>query len=120
MFNTSAEQATKDQLRQFFENFLNTFEEIHRVGNQQVPVKVYHKQVEDIIKNTSTTFYVNFKHLMNLGCIEVIQIIYNEYYKYEPTLKQAASSFIYSLFPDYAKGKNFALSFFNLHEVEEI
>lgn len=34
MFNTSAEQATKDQLRQFFENFLNTFEEIQRVGNQ--------------------------------------------------------------------------------------
>lgn len=81
----------------FFENFLNTFEEIQRIGNQQHSVRVYHKQVQDMVHNTSTTFYVNFKHLMNLGVIEVIQIIYSEYYKFEPVLRQAVTSFIFNL-----------------------
>lgn len=119
-FNTSVDQNAKDQLRQFFENFLNTFEEIQRVGTLNTPVRVYHKQVEDMVRNTSTTFYVNFKHLMNLGVIDVIHIIYSEYYKYEPVLRQAVTSFIFNLQPDFAKSKNFCLSFFNLHEVEEI
>ena len=30
------------------------------------------------------------------------------------------NSFIFNIEPDFAKDKNFALSFFNLHEVEDI
>ncbi len=44
-----------------------------------------------MIKNNSNVFYVNFKHLMALGALEFIQIIYSEYYKYEETLKKAVS-----------------------------
>ena len=73
-----------------------------------------------MIKTTSKTFYVNFKHLMSLGVLDFIQIIYSEFYKYEETLKKAVGQFIYSQEPEFAKDKHFALSFFNLHEVEEI
>ncbi len=66
------------------------------------------------------TLYVNFRHLMNLDAMDIIQLIYSQYYKYEPVLLIAVHSFLYNVQSEFSKDRKFSLSFFNLHEVEDI
>ena len=73
-----------------------------------------------MIKKSLNTMYINFRHLLNLGNFDVIQLIVRDYYKFEPVLRSAVYTFMFNLHPQYSKSKNFSISFFNLHEVEDI
>ena len=107
-----------NQLASHFEEFLSEYEEIPPEGGR--PVKLYRQEADVMRQTKRTTMRVNYKHLINQGSHDFVLNIYQEFYLYEPFLKRAVTNFIYSLYPDYAKGNNFYVSFYNVVPVEGI
>jgi DNA replication licensing factor MCM6 len=100
---------------------LESYEEIDDSDNQIHRIrKPYYNQAEELTKNKSTTMYINFKHLTDMGNLDFLEAIYREFFLYEKSLKKAIYNFIYKHFPEYARNKLFYVSFYNLHEVEDI
>lgn len=100
---------------------METYEEIEEAEDQTKRIrKPYYLQAMELAKNKSTTMYINFKHLTEIGNVDFLDAIYREFFLYEPSLKKAVYNFIYKHIPEYARNKIFYVSFYNLHEVEDI
>lgn len=110
-----------EQVRLFFENFLDTFQETDQLSSEAKRTKkTYLIQAQELTKNKSTTMYINFRHLTEMGNVDFIDVIYREFFLYEGALKKAVYNYMYKHFPEYARNKLFYVSFYNLHEVEDI
>ena len=74
----------------------------------------------EMVKGKRTTMYIDYNHLVNFEPFELCEIIGQEYYKYEAVLGKAVFNFLFSFNKDYARGKQFQVSFYNLHSIEDI
>ena len=66
----NVERDIATNLKQFFYNFLDSYEEIRHENNRQESVRYYHWQVKLLEEHSTTTLYVNFRHLISLNRVE--------------------------------------------------
>lgn len=111
------------KVQKLFLNFLFKFEieaDTESAGQAGEPIKLYHKLVKELQINDKKTLYVDFEHLRTLDpTFELRECILSNYYRYEPYLVKAVTTFIQEVDRVYANDKKeFYLAFFNLPSVD--
>ena len=101
-----------------FYQFLDTYTQENKQDGRLR--KIYHDQALEMVATKTSTMYINFKHLMDLESLELLQVISLQYYRYESSLKKALQQFMATFDAQFAKDFLFYLSFESLYEVDSI
>lgn len=93
--------AAGEAIGQRFLEFLNQYREQDEL--------VYAALATKMVVNEKTSLIVNMNHLVEWDDLKTF--IYSDFYRYEPYLSRAVTSFITDKHPDYAREKTFSVGF---------
>ena len=86
------------------------------------PIKYYVKQAERIKVQEKQTLFIDFSHLLSydFGDDKLMNLLINQFHRYEVYLRKAVTQFMNDLGHIYAKERYFQVGFFNLPTVNKI
>lgn len=106
-----ATEAEGEAVQSRFLEFLETF----KLTDDRV---YYFDKGRELVLHETTTLSVDIAHLSLFD--DLLNAIYQDYYKYEPFLERSVQRFMFKCYPEYAKDNEINVGFFNHPQPDKI
>lgn len=90
-------------------------------SNQNENLAFYKIEAEKMIQAQKITLFVDYQHYKSFEEEQVVELVFNEYYRFDPFLSQALKNFLRGIFKEKIDlNRNFNIAFFNLDKIDKI